>query len=151
MENERVVELDLGVYPVPGAPMPLLAQGSRDLVLVFWAQTEPGGDRKTGVVQASFCDISQFGYPNDEALPGHPLYERGLRYYGIYEVLDSSWFARLQAQNRVTFPSFTRHPSRHFVITFHDETFECLAKNLTARIEPGSPREVFARLAADIE
>ncbi len=149
--QERVVELDLGVYPKPGAPMPLLAQGSRDAVLVFRAQTEPGGQAKTGVVEVSACWVSQFGYPNDEALSGHPLYGRGLGFYGIYEVLDSSWVARLDAQNRGAFPDLAPPPKRHFIITFHDETFESLADDLTARIASGSPREVFARLASDIE
>ncbi len=37
--QEPVVELDLGVYPNPGAPMPLLGQGTFNLVLVFLAQT----------------------------------------------------------------------------------------------------------------
>jgi hypothetical protein len=31
------------------------------------------------------------GYPDNEALPGHPLYSKGLRHYGRYEVLESSW------------------------------------------------------------
>ncbi len=57
--KERVVELDLRVFPNPGAPMPLLAQGSRDSVLVFWAQTDPGGEPKTGVVEMSMCLVSQ--------------------------------------------------------------------------------------------
>lgn len=149
--QERVVELDLGVYPVPGAPMPLLAQGSRDAILVLRAQTAPGGEPKTGVIDVSMCWVSQFGYPNDEALSGHPLWGRGLGFYGIYEVLDSSWIARLDAQNRVAFPDFIPSPKRHFIITFHDETFECLADDLTARIASGSPREVFTRLASDIE
>lgn len=150
--QERVVELDLGVYPNPGAPMPLLAQGSRNAVLVFCAQTAPGGQAKTGVVEVSACWVSQFGYPNDEALSGHPLYGRGLGFYGIYEVLDSSWVARLDAQNRVAFPDFAPPPpKRHFIITFHDETFECLADDLTARIASESPRAVFTRLASDLE
>jgi len=33
----------------------------------------------------------KFGGPNDEALGGHPLYERGLGRYGVYEVFNSSW------------------------------------------------------------
>jgi hypothetical protein len=72
--QERVVELDLGVYPEPGAPMPLLAQGSRDRATVFRALTEPGSEPKTGVVEMSMCEVSQFRYPNDEAVGGLPLW-----------------------------------------------------------------------------
>jgi hypothetical protein len=149
--RERVVELDLGVRPDPGTPMPLLAQGSSDLVLVFRAQTGPGGEAKAGVVEASMCLVSQFGYPNDEALSGHPLWGHGLGFYGIHEVLDSSRVARFEAQNHVAFPGLTPPPKRHFIITFHDETFECLADDLTARIASGSPKEEFTRLVSDIE
>ncbi len=39
----------------------------------------------TGVIEFHDCLIREFGYPNDEALGGHPLYERGLRFYGVYE------------------------------------------------------------------
>lgn len=131
--------------------MPLLAQGSSDLVLIFRAQTGSGGEAKTGVVEASLCLVSQFGYPNDEALSGHPLWGHGLGFYGIHEVLDSSWVARYEAQNRVPFPDFIPQPKRHFIITFRDETFECLADDLTARIASGSPKEVFSRLASDVE
>lgn len=131
--------------------MPLLAQGSRDLVLVFRARSEPVGEPTTGVVEVNGCLVSQFGYPNDEALEGHPLAGTGLGLYGIYEALDSSWVARLDAQNRISFPNSALPPKRHFIITFHDETFECLADDLTARAVSGSPREVFARLASAVE
>src|SRR5262249_17748356 len=70
-----------------------------------------------------------FGPPNDEALSGHPLYRKGLRHYGVCEVKNSSWVRALERMNRVH-PShhprmFSRY--RHFVFTFHDTTFECIA------------------------
>ena len=34
-----------------------------------------------------------FGAPNDEALSNHPLYERGLDFYGAFRVARSSWAA----------------------------------------------------------
>jgi hypothetical protein len=71
------------------------------------------------------------GPPNDEALLGHPLAARGLSHYGAYEVIDSSWIRKLERMNSV----HDRHDSsrffkdkRHFVFTFHDSTFECIAR-----------------------
>ncbi|MEQ4301835.1 hypothetical protein ABNF97_10660 [Plantactinospora sp. B6F1] len=59
------------------------------------------------VALATFSNALQvtFGYPNDEALPGHPLYDAAADWsYGFYEVQGSPWLRRLGAQNRVKFP-----------------------------------------------
>jgi hypothetical protein len=77
----------------------------------------------------------KFGYPNDEALPGHPLYPKGLSYYGLFEVLNSSWNKTLAEQNLVSFPdpSPSRSNGRHFVVTFHDSALECIAERMEGR------------------
>jgi len=70
--------------------------------------------------------------PNDEALNAHPLYGRGLRDYEFAEVENSLWMAELEQANRV-------HPDhsprsfadlRHFILPFHDSTFECVARSV---------------------
>ncbi|HEX8863370.1 MAG TPA: hypothetical protein VGC06_30595 [Actinomycetes bacterium] len=43
----------------------------------------------------------QWGPPNDEALQGHPLVDRGLRPYGVFRVEGSSWIRQLERMNRV--------------------------------------------------
>jgi hypothetical protein len=72
------------------------------------------------------------GPPNDEALGGHPLAVRGLKWWEIHEVKNSSWIRSLERMNRV-------HPGhspslynglRHFVITSKEVTFECVASDL---------------------
>ena len=80
-------------------------------------------------------EIVKFGYPNDEALPGHPLYPKGLTFYGIFEVRDSSWSRALAEQNLVSFPnpSPSATSGRHFVVTFHDSTLECIAEGIEGR------------------
>ncbi len=146
---ERVVELDLGVYPEPGAPVPVLVQGEIDCFLVFLAVEKPGGDISTAVVEAVGCEITRFGYPNDEALAGHPLWGHGLAFYAIAEVINSSWIAQLNSQARTA--GFERRAKRHFIITFHDSTFECIADRLSARIESGPRREVLANVASSVQ
>jgi hypothetical protein len=60
------------------------------------------------------------------------LASRGLGYYGIFEVVGSSWVRELEEMNRV-------HPNhnprrfdklRHFIFMFHDNTFEVIAEGV---------------------
>ena len=92
-------------------------------------------DEEFAVLRFPVCQIVKFGYPNDEALPGHPLYSKGLSYYGLFEVLDSSWIKTLAEQNLVSFPNPgpSRPSRRHFVVTFHDSTLECIAERMEGR------------------
>jgi hypothetical protein len=71
----------------------------------------------------------RFGYPNDEALQGHPLYHFGLKPYDFFVVENSPLIDEIEKQNRY-------HPQHrpgiyakfpHWVITFHDETLEVIA------------------------
>jgi hypothetical protein len=93
------------------------------------------------------------GAPNNEALSGHPLYSRGLGYYGIYEIIESSWIRSLERMNRVHPSHKPRHfeELRHFVFTFHDDTFECVARGveLVAKLAGSdtSPASVLPRAA----
>ena len=92
-------------------------------------------DEEFAVLRFPMCTIVKFGYPNDESLLGHPLYPKGLSYYGLFEVLDSSWIETLDKENLVSFPnpSKSRRRSRHFVVTFHDSTLECIAEGMEGR------------------
>jgi hypothetical protein len=134
--SDEVVALDVGFVPNAGAPQPVVIETEHNAVLMFWGQRngEPG-TRQRVAVTASDCMIATFGYPGDEALPGHPLYKSGLRYYGVFEVLDPSWRARIISQNQSVFPKTPAHYERlrHFIITFQDSTFECLAEQLSAQ------------------
>jgi hypothetical protein len=103
-----------------------------------------------GIVVVRFIGAikSQFGYPNDEALGGHPLYRCGLRHYGVFEVEESSWLEQTREQNRVCFPDadWFGDGLHHFVFTFHDGTFECLAKEIKVSISLLPTRQVLGEL-----
>jgi hypothetical protein len=92
-----------------------------------------------------FEGVLQFrlGYPNDEALHGHPLVKQGLENYQTYLVENSSLIAEIENQNRVH-PAF--RPGMydrfsHWVVTFHDETLEVVALRAavvgTSQLPPG--------------
>jgi hypothetical protein len=89
-----------------------------------------------------------FGPPNDEAFAGHPLAGRGLRPYGAFRIDQSSWIRRLEEMNRVhehhrpeTFAALT-----HYVLSFHDTTFECVAASYEVNI-----REVDGPLTLSVD
>lgn len=77
------------------------------------------------------------GPANDEALRGHPLWRRGLDYYSAYQVEHSSLLRRVAVMNYVhprnepaVFDSF-----HHYIVTFQDSAFECLAPSYSASLE----------------
>lgn len=82
--------------------------------------------RAYAVLRFTSCMWTTFGYPNDEALEGHPMSGRGFDSFGVCEVFNSPWITRMRAQNRIRFPEFDMHPVRHLIFSFHDDTFECL-------------------------
>jgi hypothetical protein len=97
---------------------------------VDWNTARPEDSPEEEVVVLRFGAVAalMLGSPNDEALDGHPLAARGLTAYGAFRVEQSSWVRRLEQMNRVhpqhSPESFLR--LQHFVLTFHDSTFECV-------------------------
>ena len=140
--SNRVEVLNIGVTPEAAVSGALVLQSDWRTVLTFNAVRQTDSrvsvDAGHAVVEFRRCLISRFGLPNDEALPGHPLASLGLGYYGAYEVFDSSWRQQAEAQNRVVFPNTDYSNVRHFVFTFHDSSFECLADDLDVRVVPTS-------------
>ena len=128
-----------------GAPIPIIVEDEYRTILAYYVeQRDPdwngtavqvvGPDSEDGLVAIVKFDTysTMFGPPNDEAFSGHPLAARGLKPYGFFQILDSSWVRGLERMNSV-------HPYhakddflaryRHFVLSFHDTTFECIASS----------------------
>lgn len=126
--NERVVPLD-DVPPCdPGAPMPMVLSDGHTTWLTYHFA---GDSDDRSLVTFEGVDSVLFGGPNDEALGGHRLADKGLRPYAFHEVLSSDWIAERERENSVhEFHQPGWHAwLRHFVFTFHDEAFECLARS----------------------
>lgn len=134
--DDRDVVVPLTNLPAPdaGAPKPVvLADENRAIVAYYapdWdtAKPEDLGDEEVAVLRFDAVLSFMFGDPNDEALNGHPLFERGLQFYAAHRVEQSSWVRQLELMNRVhplhNAEAFSR--LRHFIVTFHDSTFECV-------------------------
>lgn len=157
-KTDQVIELKLDCVPEASVSGALLLQTEYSTYLTFNAMREQTDEQYVdvghAVVEFFRCIRTQFGHPNDEALPGHPLYVDGLDQfaYGIFEVLNSSWIREIERQNRVHFPNATDWAVglRHFIFTFHDSTFECVAQDFKLEVTDELYEQIFARISKRI-
>jgi hypothetical protein len=124
----------------------LLISGRRSFVAFYleehdpdWDGTyvrvvDPGEETEESLALAEFKEsvAVKLGPPNDEVLHGHPLDGRGLAGYGCYVVENSRWLAELIEINRVheQFDPEWWEDKRHFLLVFHDETVEAVAREI---------------------
>jgi hypothetical protein len=150
---DAVVELDIGCLPELAVSGPVVMATDEQLVFSFNAtRRSPDGrlaDAGRAVIKVSPCLAFRFGHPNDEALPGHPLYERGFDGTAVCEVIESSWIAELTRQNRVQFPhsDLSRWGVRHFLFSFHESTLEVLGRGLDVLVSD----EPFAAIVSQMQ
>jgi len=145
-DRDRVVEWDLPPQSSPGSPVPELVSSEFDLALAYYLDDldterygkpqDVHGAENDDLVAVLRFDLGPyaffFGPPNDEAFSGHPLEPRGLGPYGTYEVVESSWIRALERMNSVHHQHDTEgflDGLHHFVVSFHDSTFECVARS----------------------
>jgi len=102
------------------------------------------------IVYFDLARSHMFGPPNDEAFEGHPLYSAGLRPYSVAEVRQSSWIRRLERMNAVHPAHRPEHflKYRHYVLAFHDRTFECVAKGHRIETLRGSMGDAITRMSS---
>ncbi len=164
--NDSVVELTDLPLSSAGAPLPSVVATEHQTYLVYYVQ-DTSADRegmsrpvglssegeRVAVVAFDRCRARMFGLPNDEAFNGHPLYARGLRPYGFFEIKNSSWLRAMERMNSV-------HPKhspglfsgyRHFVFAFHDSTFECMAHGYKHETRIGSTIDALKAITASLK
>jgi hypothetical protein len=103
-------------------------------------------DDRVAVVRFEAPEAHYFGPPNDEAREGHPLAPAGLQLYGAQEVKGSPWLKDLEERNQIHSAHDPHHYAslRHFIFSFHDSTFECVARDLSAEVHEGTPEQAVA-------
>lgn len=133
---ERVVPWDLGVEWEPNAPeaMLLCDDGGRAFLALFPHFNDP--DERMVVIAWTGSRAAVMQPPNDEALSGHRLYDKGLAEVSwAGEVLGSAWIEQLELQDRV-------HPLhdpsrfetlRHVVLHLKENTVEVVARDFSVR------------------
>jgi hypothetical protein len=150
-----------------GAPFPRLFSERLKTTLVYLTrEPDPTWDGRTAravdpgdealhivaVVQFHRVKAVRMGDPNDEVLHGHPLFGKGLAMYEPHVVMRSSWLSELRRINSVH-SAYNPAPwerFRHYLLAFHDETFECVAESFTATTKltslKGACRDAFEDL-----
>jgi hypothetical protein len=116
----------------------MIARSPSHVELAYVTAADAEEEQRIAVVVFTGVRSHMFGMPNDEALDGHPLFERGLGFYGAFRVEQSSWIRKLAAMNSV-------HPQHrpeafddlgHFIFTFKESTFECVAREMSWSLRP---------------
>jgi hypothetical protein len=125
-ERDRVVPLESVPRPSGDEPAPFIAGTERQLALAYRiGQSDLATYGASFDEEAPFC-VLLFPQPashahTNEEFGLHPLTANGLIEHCVHEVLNSASVATPSDAD----PSAMTE--RHFVITFRDSTFECIA------------------------
>ncbi|WP_421806112.1 hypothetical protein [Flagellimonas sp.] len=134
-------------YPMDvGAACPIIFRDDLHLTLLFYidlfSSSEPvdilkerDTENDTGIAIMNFKRfyIHKFGTPNDETLSGHPYYKIGLKHYSFLKVEDSDWIKEIMriASNHPYFDESRYGNLNHYILTFKEGVFECIAEDFT--------------------
>ncbi|OAJ54737.1 hypothetical protein A6V36_34795 [Paraburkholderia ginsengiterrae] len=132
-QEDQVVLLDSVPHPAADAAEPFIVASDHRLILCYpiaesdferFGPFDPDDDPFCAVL---FPDavFHRLGPPGEVDLEVHPLASQGLAGYSVHEVMNSSLAAELVA----IAPAGSAQ--RHFVITFLESTFECVASDHT--------------------
>lgn len=161
--EEYAVPVDFSVKWDTGAPLPHVLQNDYRTFLTFYVnEPDPAwdgtyvtvkdpGDRSVqslALVEFLGCISARLGSPNDEVLNGHPLYGKGLASYTAQRVVNSRWLAELEAINKVHRgydPDYWRN-KKHYILWFHDTTFECVAESYKVELFRESMADLLAKV-----
>ncbi len=106
----------------PGAPYPLVAANEHSLRLAYICRNMKNDPTDTvAIVAFGWARIHLFGTYSNHNSFRHPLFGRGLKLYGAFQVENSSLMRSLAPDNEST----------HYIPTFHDSTFECVARGFS--------------------
>lgn len=133
-----------------GAPSPTILSNDNKLFIAFYGESNNAVDMPqernviydSGIFALRFdeCLKYVFGIPGTETIQGHPYYKLGMRSCSFYELRNSDMIQSLQEMAKV-------HPYynpekwkayKHYILTFHDNMFECIAKGFEVREENSS-------------
>jgi len=155
----HAVPCDFPVQWDTGAPLPHLFTNDYRAFLTFYVrQVDPNWDgtyctvkdpsngslESLALVEFEGCCAAKLGSPNEEVFHGHYLHERGLDPCTAQIVKNSPWIEELRAVNAVhkLFDPNEWETLNHYVLWFHDSTFECVAESFRVELHETSMREL---------
>lgn len=149
-----------------GVPLPVVLSNDNNVYLLYYKPINlesPDGlpikiDGKSydelmmDVVTFKRCMLYKFGFPDDEALHSHPFYKFGLEPYSAHYLEKSPWideFIKMESKH----PSFKPdkfNGLKHYIFTFHDSTFECIAMDFSLQEKNGKRTDLILNLASNL-
>ncbi|MDQ6479990.1 hypothetical protein [Dyadobacter sp. LHD-138] len=130
-----------------GAPLPMIVSTDTELFITFYSDQEiksfyPNALNpvySTGVVVLKFKHYLKytFGIPGNETIEGHPYFKLGMKLFKFYELTNSDLVAHLEKieKSHQYYNPNKWKDYKHYILTFHDNMFECVAKKFKVRIE----------------
>lgn len=144
-EISGLLSIDVGV------PAPTIISNDSNLYLMFYSNGEDIStealqernsvyDRGIYILKFNLFLNYKFGMPSNEIIIGHPYSKLGLQPYSFYQLEDSDWIKKLMKIDSVH-PYYDKKKwviYKHYILTFHDNMFECIAKDFEISEESSS-------------
>jgi hypothetical protein len=139
-QEDLVVLLDDVPHPAADAAEPFLVSSGQRVILAYpiaesdFERFGPFDSDDDPFCTVLFPDAAfyRLGPPGNGELEIHPLAAQGLLGYSVHEVMNSSLAAEIPAAGEpAAATNSTSAAHRHFVVTFNESTFECVASDYT--------------------
>jgi len=105
-----------------GAPLPTILQWEHEAHVLFYLRS----CKHVGAIIFERCVATRFGPPGEE---GHALEGHGWEPHTLLEVINSAWLSKMVGRT---------NGYSHFLISFHDTSFECIARSFRTSQLPGT-------------
>lgn len=147
----HAVPIEFPVQWDAGAPLPHLLQNDNRVFLLFLL-ADSNRPENIAVVEFKNCASTRMGTSNDEVFHGHPLHGRGLELYSALQVKNSPWIEELKTINSVhrNYSPDSWQNDRHYILGFHDCTFECVAQSFAVEVRSGTMQQALADICGKI-
>lgn len=147
-----------------GAPLPhVISNGDKTFLIYYIGESNPiwtmqthqitdlktEHDDITALVEFKRCYCYRFGGINDEVIDGHRLFEHGLEAYEAHIIENSKWIKEESKINSVhsNYSQTLWDNRKHYIFTFHDDIFECIADSYKVEVFKGRIKAVYDEAA----
>lgn len=157
----RLFKLD-NIVINPGAPLLKIYSSDNRLYLVFYSDFNSIDEKTkmiTPIITSKIAIIRfnrvleyKYGLPNDELIFCHQLYKYGLESYSGFCLKDSPWIASTKEllSNHPYFSLSSIKDSKHFILSFKEGVFECIANRYDVKYVNGDMFDVSIKLIQNI-
>ena len=94
----------------------------------------------------------KFGVCNDEALAGHPLYDKGLEFYSAHQIINSNWIKEIKNIHK-SHPKFNESMwknEKHYLLLFKDSLFEVVSHGFKIETHKSTFRDLINEVSKQL-